>query len=91
MTIKGARIPPNRAPTESKPMADGLRVVGKISELQMLICVWIYFRQKMVEPVNVDHRKAGCKTKLAKKSKGRNNKGKTVCEQLDTQAGQPTH
>ena len=41
----------------------------------------------MVEPVNVDNSEAGCKTKLAQKSKGRNDKGKTVCKQLDTKAG----
>ena len=33
MTMKGARIPPMRAPTVTKPIADGLKVVGKISEL----------------------------------------------------------
>ena len=42
MTMKGARIPPKRAPTVTKPMAEGLRVVGKISELHIYIWVKIY-------------------------------------------------
>ena len=67
MTIKGARIPPKRAHTVTRPMADGLRVVGKISELYKKH--FLFKIQFVVEPVNVNNSKAGCKAELAQKSK----------------------
>ena len=44
-----------------------------------------------VEPVNVNNSKAGSKTELAQKSEGRNKKGETVGENLDSQTSDPTH
>ena len=57
-------------------------------------CIYIFQSRLIfweVLPVNVNNGKAGCKTELAKKSKGRNNKGKTLGKDLDSQAGETTH